>query len=134
MVTLGIDWGEKRIGVAYSRGNIAGPLKVIEVATMPVVDEVKDICNRLGVDKIVLGVPWGEKGKDTEQSRKVCEFGEQLENSIEAEVVYWNETLSSQQALQKMIAAKKGRKARRELDAASAAIILQDYLDSRNKG
>ena len=134
MVILGIDWGERRVGLAFSRGKIAAPLRVIRVKDQEqAVVGVVAVCAELGVDQIILGLPLDSQDQEGAQARKVKQFGESLAERAGVEVAYWDEALSSKEATQKMIAARRGRRARRQRDAASAAVILQSFLDSQRE-
>lgn len=131
MTILGIDWGKRRIGVAFSRGEIASPLEVLEVKSRErAVEKVAEICKEMEAKKVVLGVPLDSEGRETAQAKRVRDFGRKLSEKVNAKVIYWNEALSSREAMKKLIEAGRGQKFRRELDAASAAVILQDYLDA----
>lgn len=130
MTILGIDWGERRIGVAFSRGNVASPLEVLEVKNeAEAVEKIAVICRRLEAEKVVLGIPLDSEGRETAQAERVRKFGKKLSEEIDCEVIFWNEALSSREAVKKLVEAGRGKKSRRELDAASAAVILQDYLN-----
>jgi len=134
MIILGVDWGERRIGLAFSRGKLAAPLRALSVKEQSqAVAGVVAVCAELGADKIVLGLPLDSRDQEGVQARKVKQFGELLAEQTGVEVAYWDEALSSKEAAQKMIVAGRGRRARRQLDAASAAVILQSFLDSQQE-
>lgn len=118
---LGVDFGERRIGLAVAEGRLAEPFSILEV-TDPLSQIVK-ICEQEKIEKIVLGLPLG--------SKKIKKFGQKLAAATKLKIVFWDETLTSEEALAKMIQAGKSRKRRRKLDDISAAIILQEYLDSQ---
>lgn len=126
---LGIDFGERRIGLAIAEGQLAEPLAIVEVSGPPslklrrAVSQIVKICSQEKIREIVLGLPSG--------SDRVKEFGQELVKATGLKVVFWDETLTSEEALDKMIQAGKGQKSRRRLDDISAAIILQEYLDSK---
>lgn len=131
MIILGIDWGERRIGVAFASGRTAAPLEVLKIKSADeALGKIVAVVDRLGAGKIVLGLPLNSEGRETAAAKSVREFGQKLEAMVNCEVVFWNEALTSREAVDRMIAAGRGQKDRRELDAASAAVILQDYLDS----
>jgi putative Holliday junction resolvase len=119
MKILGIDWGEKRIGLAISDGNLAEPLGVVGS-----VKELKEVIRQEGTRQAVLGLPEGKHQK------AVKRLGRRLKEGLGVEVIYRSEVLTSRQALQAAIKSGKKKKARRNLDAFAAAIILQEYLDS----
>jgi len=133
MKILGIDYGLKRIGLAFSETGLAEPLSVIRHPrkTSPrgrqssVIRKIAGVCQKYGVEKIVIGLPEGEI------ATKVREFGKKLSFFTKLPVVFQDETLTSQDAIAKMIEAGKGRKTRKRIqDAIAAAIILQSYLNS----
>lgn len=119
MKILGVDWGEKRIGLAIAEGSLAEPLGVVDA-----VEKLLEIAKKEGVEKIVLGLPEGRYEK------KVKELGRRLEKELGVEVVLRGEVLSTEAALKVAIEVGRGKKARRALDALAAAILLQEYLDS----
>lgn len=123
MKILGIDYGLKKIGIALSEVGLAEPLSVISNQPL-VVRKISEICRKYGIEKIVIGLPEGEIAK------KVKEFGRKIAELTKLPVIYQDESLTSKEAVAKMIEAGRGRKARREKeDAVSAAVILQSYLD-----
>ncbi len=125
MKYLGIDFGLRRVGLAISEGNIASPFKTIEVkGVSDAVEKVSQIIPKEGFLKIVIGLPEGKMGQT------VVGFIKALKkkglNIVEAD-----ETLSSQRAISQMVKEDVSRKKRRVRDAFAAAIILQDWLDSK---
>lgn len=119
---LGIDFGIKRVGLAQSEGELASPWKVIKgKGVKDLVAKIK--IEALDFDRIVIGLPEGEMG---ELVVKVIDSlkGEGLD------VVAADETLSSQQATARMVELNIPKNKRSINDAYSAAIILQNYLDS----
>jgi putative Holliday junction resolvase len=126
---LAVDFGEKRIGLAIAVGDLAEPLAIIDSASA--VEEIAKIYQREKIEKIVLGLPLDSEGRVGSAAEKVKKFGQKLSAVTGREVVFWNETLTSEEALAKMIQAGKGQKKRRRLDDIAAALILQEYLDSK---
>jgi len=119
MKILSVDWGEKRIGLAIADDGLAEPL-----GTVSSVGELIEIVREQEAEKIVLGLPEGK------HERSVKDLSKRLEKELGVEVVLRNEVLSTESALKVAIEAEKGKKARRELDALAAAILLQEYLDA----
>jgi len=119
MRVLGVDWGEKRIGLALSEGELAEPLGVVSS-----VEELIEIAREKGVEKIILGLPEGKHRKRVEV------LGVRLEEELRIEVILRSEVLSTEAALKAAVEAGKRKKARRELDALAAATLLQEYLDT----
>lgn len=118
MKYLGVDFGLKRIGLAVSDGELASPWQVVDA------QKFSEILRKENFEKIVIGLPEGNIGKN------VVKFVNMLRKQGFA-VDTADETLSSKKAIDAMISQKTGQKKRRSNDAAAAAIILQDYLDSR---
>lgn len=122
---LGVDFGLKRVGLAISEGTLASPLKTIEVrGLVDAIEKVREIAQSQGFTKIVVGLPEGKMGQT------VLGFVKALKKK-ELDVVTTDETLSSQQAIQRMVELNIPKKLRLTNDAYSAAIILQNYLDSQ---
>ncbi len=123
MKILGIDFGLKKIGLAISEGELAEPLEVIQ-KTPETTGRLTDLCKKQGVEKIVIGLP------DSGIVEEVKRFGRSLSKKTNLPVVYQPETLTSKDALSKMIASGRSRKFRRQHeDAIAAALILQSYLE-----
>tara|TARA_Y100001958_G_C20691546_1_gene201734 strand:- start:12 stop:416 length:405 start_codon:yes stop_codon:yes gene_type:complete len=130
---LGIDYGDTRIGIALS-----DPLQII---TKPYITlknnsdffvKLESIVNEKGVKTIVVGYPYGMKGQITKQTEKVDLFIDRLKQNIDIDVIKVDERLSSKSA--ENLLKKQGFKIghnKSMIDDTSAAIILQEYLDSK---
>ncbi len=126
---LGIDYGTKRIGIAVSdkNGKFAFPHSIIQFSTSQAVNsEIKKICEKNDVSKIILGKPGGYKGDAGEILKKIENFKKKLEEYINISVFYESEVLTTQQA-KRPYGDKKGKK----IDASAAALILQSWLDKK---
>ena len=125
MKYLGIDFGLRRIGLAVSEGNLTSPFKVLEVKNFTdAITKTSKIIKEGEFQKIIIGLPEGKVGQ------AVLGFVKRLaQTGLDVETV--DETLSSQKAVDQMIAEGVPVKKRRSNDAYSAAIILQNYLDSK---
>lgn len=131
---LGIDYGEKRVGLALSdpMQMIASPFKTIN-NNSDLITMIKSIINQKQVGFVVVGLPIGMKGQYTQQTEQVKNFVEALsENGVSAEVIDERLTsISSKKALVEQ-GVKTGHN-KGLIDQTAAAIILQQYLD-RQKG
>ena len=131
---LGIDYGERRIGLAISDplGIIAQTLPTLDTKKVKdVFDEIKKIVEEKDVGKIVLGFPRNMDGTTGERGEKVKEFANKLKEKIGKEIDFWDERLTSVESL-KLLREEK-RKIKREkkiVDQISAVLILQGYLDN----
>ncbi|GAB4480942.1 MAG: Holliday junction resolvase RuvX [Anaerolineae bacterium] len=132
---MGIDYGERRIGVALSDplGWIARPYRVItpesEDAGLALLGE---IVRAESVVKVVVGLPTDSRSQIGDQARTVIRWARRLSRSIAVPVVFWDETYSSA-AAEELAGkrAKRGRGRRPEpIDHIAAAAILQEYLDA----
>ena len=141
MRIVGLDVGERRIGVAVSdvTRTLARPLGVLRPAGLDV-DAVRlsaDEIGRLageedGVASIVVGLPRRLDGTPNDMTRRVEQFARQLEVRTALPVTLQDERLSSREAESRLALREKDWRVRKQrLDAAAAAVILQDYLDSR---
>ena len=133
--SLGIDYGEKRVGLALSdRSNlIASPFKTINyINENDLVTQLKKIVIENDIKNFVLGLPINMKGEDTAQTKIVRKFKKSL-SSLDLPVIYEDERLSSISAKNALILQniKTGHN-KPEIDKTAAAIILQQYLDKNS--
>ena len=133
MRALGLDVGEKRIGVALSdiMGVLASPLTVIDASDkQTALHNIIEICNSNEVERIVVGLPRSMDGSIGVQARKVEAFCDSLAKAVDIPIDKWDERLSSVAADRAMITAGTKKDKKKELrDAIAAALILQGYLD-----
>ncbi len=130
---IGLDVGDRRIGVALTEtGFRARRHSVIARRSLPAdLDRIVELVNETQAQEVVVGVPYSRNGETGPQARRTLQFANALSRRCPVPVRLQDETLSTKTGMQAMIAEGVGRKARREQqDAAAAAIILQDYLDS----
>jgi putative Holliday junction resolvase len=139
---LGIDVGGRRIGLAISDPSrtLARPLSTLTVtgaddAVARVAQEIARLSAELardddGLAEIVVGAPSRLDGSPTDQTPKVDAFVEALRARTTLPIVRENERLTSREAESRLAVGERDWRRRKErLDAAAAAIILQDYLD-----
>ncbi|HET7771877.1 MAG TPA: Holliday junction resolvase RuvX [Chloroflexota bacterium] len=142
-VALGLDVGERRIGVAKSdpTGLLATPLTtVVRESDRQAVAAIAELVRQHEVEALVVGLPLGPQGEATDQSERIAAFGRRLRSIPGSRVVFSDERFTTQTAEEslRMVRARRGapsarrREAeRRHIDAAAAAVILQDYLDQQ---
>lgn len=142
MRVLGIDYGARRVGLAVSdaTGLLARPLKTLDRqglgsdaalvdAVLVAVAEVSGDDEPLGA--IVVGLPRRLDGSPNDQTPKVEAFVVRLAGRTSLPVVLQDERLTSVEAESRLAAKEKDWRRRKQLlDAVSAAVILQDYLDA----
>lgn len=134
---LGIDYGEKRVGLAVSDPTltIAQPYKTI-IFTSPknLIAELTVVIKELDIKKVILGLPLTMKGTDSIKTREVREFGDKLIKVLDIPVFLFDERLSSVQAhtvLKQM--GKQPSKNRSKVDQLAAQHILQAFLDREKR-
>lgn len=141
MRVLGIDYGARRIGLALSdaTATLASPWRLVErppsdAETLRVmVDLVTTLAEEDdGLEAVVVGWPRKLDGRPTHQTAAVEAFARALESRVSVPVVLQDERLSSHEAESRLAMRESDwRKRKAKLDAAAAAVILQDYLDAR---
>jgi putative Holliday junction resolvase len=120
---LGIDYGRKRIGVAISdeRKQLAFPYRVLEYASPEqTLKELVKIAKSEKVSRFVIGLPLNFKGEETPEAKLVRKFSQKLEEMTKIPVSFENEIFTTKIARYY---------SEESVDAASAALILQGYID-----
>ena len=133
MRILGIDPGDKNIGVALSdpTGTIANPLTVIQHVSRPIdAATVAQLARENDVGKIIVGQSFDRDGKPNFQGRKAARLAAAIRTQTEIPVVLWDEAYSTKTARSARIAMGTTRSKRKgHLDELAATVILQSYLD-----
>ena len=127
---LALDVGEKRIGVAMADTavRIAVPFGWLENDDN-ILTDIAELLIRHDIRVIVVGYPRNQSGEPTKQTEYVEKFVDKIaELDIDAEIVYQDESLTSVQAEARL---GNNIKAKGEIDAEAASIILQDYLEEK---
>lgn len=136
---VGLDVGERRIGVAISDATrtLARPLAVLRTSGLDgdalavTMREIERLAAEEGIASIVIGLPRRLDGSPNEMTPRVEVFASKLHGRTGLPVMMQDERLSSHEAESRLAAREKNWRARKDrLDAAAAAIILQDYLDT----
>lgn len=134
MRNLGLDIGDKRIGIAISDPEeiLATPLTtIVRDVDGKAIEDILGLINQHKVQRIVVGLPYSLDGSIGKQANKIMTFVKDLSRHTEAAIEVQDERLSSVAAEQLMReAGVKSSKIRERRDAAAAAFILQGYLDS----
>ena len=136
MRILGLDLGDKRIGVAISDplGLIAQGLDTIEAGTKSdIIKKVCEIADIYKAQKVVIGLPKNMNGSIGSQGEKSLLFGEDLKFQYSGEIVYYDERLTTRSANAIMLENNLRRTERKKrVDRIAAVLILQGYLDFNN--
>jgi putative Holliday junction resolvase len=136
---LGIDYGEKRIGLALSdpTGLLASPWKKIAndanvgAAAQRLAVEVDAlVAEPDGLDAIVIGLPRRLSGEDNDQTARVRRLAQLLADRVSIPISLQDERLTSHEADELLAGRERDwRKRKKQVDAMAAALILQDFLD-----
>ncbi len=125
MKILGIDYGERKVGLSLSAGSLALPWKILNnfKSNQELIEIIIEIIKQEKVEAVVIGMPLSLDGKLSVQTRVVKEFFELFKKNISIPLFAVDERYSSQMA-QTQLAGKND-------DAQAAANILQTYLDKK---
>ena len=133
---LGIDFGERRIGVAVSdpTGTLASPLPTLKrrAGKRPPLAALEAIAREYEVVAMVMGLPLTPAGEESEWTRTVREVGDALARRTSLPIHYLDERYTSVQAeraVRGIGLPKKKREEKERVDAAAAVLILQAWLD-----
>ena len=143
MRALGIDYGERRIGLALSdaTGLLASPWKQmpndanIGTAASRLAAEVRALqAEDDGLGAVVIGLPRRLDGSANDQTARVRKLAELLASEITSPITLQDERLTSHEA-DELLAQREHdwRKRKQQVDAMAAALILQDFLDHQSR-
>jgi putative Holliday junction resolvase len=137
----GLDVGERRIGVAVSdvTGTLARPVGVLQTSGLEgnAVDRAVTELARLaaeedGIASLVVGLPRRLDGSPNDMTPRVQAFAAALRTRVSVPIILQDERLTSREAESRLaLRVKDWRARKKQIDAAAAAIILQDYLDEQ---
>lgn len=137
MRIMGLDVGDKRIGIALSDslGITAQGHSVLErKIKQGDFKAIDDLCQQFEVDTIVIGMPLNMNGTKGPRAEIVQNFARELADYCGKAIEFWDERLSTVSAEKLLLEADLSRKKRRGLrDKIAAVYILQGYLDRRNR-
>ena len=135
MILLGVDYGEKRTGVAVSdsMGILASPVQVLhETSRKRLAAALAGLMKETRAEKMILGLPLRTDGTKGDKALACEALAEHLRTAHGLTVELWDERFTSTMAHQSLGAANVRAKDRREVvDAVAAVIILQSYLDRK---
>jgi putative Holliday junction resolvase len=133
-VFLGVDLGEKRVGVARSdeTGTIAEAFATFTyLGKKDLARQLKEFVETCRPAKVVVGLPTTLRGEEGPAAKKVIERVDWLRTQVPAEWVLWDERLTTAEAERILLEAGLSRSKRREVrDRLAAQRILQSYLDA----
>jgi len=135
---LGLDVGERRVGVAVSdpMGSVARPVQtLVRGSREEDFAALTAIVTQHGVELVVVGRPLCEDGTEGPQARRIARYARAMAACLPVRVVSWDErftTVEAEEILREGRTRKQRQRARAtgQVDAVAAAVILQSYLDS----
>lgn len=131
MRIMGLDVGEKRIGVAVS-DSLGYTAQGISTVKREDIEELKKIVSDYDIGEIVVGLPKNMDGSIGDQGKKVLDFVEKLKQEIDLPMITWDERLTTKEAEGVLLKADLSRAKRKKvIDKLAAVLILQSYLDSQ---
>lgn len=135
---MGLDYGEKTIGVAISdpEGLIAQSYEVIkrDESSTICINRIREIARCCEINMVIVGMPRNMDGSIGEQGKKVLGFADKLKKALTLPIELWDERLSTVEAERILIKADLSRKKRKGIvDKLAAAVILQNYLNAKNQ-
>ena len=136
MIIMGIDLGDARTGISLCDKNeiLTYPLCTIEEKNKnKLVEKISNLLCEKSVELVVLGYPKNMNGSIGERAKIVSKFKISLQKKIKIDVILWDERLTTVSAQRNFADANiKSKKYKKNIDSASACLILQNYLDFRH--
>jgi putative Holliday junction resolvase len=129
---LAVDFGEKRIGLATgdAGGGLATPRRTISRSSDDdAVQEIGRFCREEQIDALLVGIPRSPEGVESAIAPRIRSFAEKLARAAVLPLHFHEETLTSDEAARRL----SGRRSRAGLDAAAAAVLLEDWLAHRGR-
>lgn len=133
MRCLALDYGQKRIGVAISDlSNTIATTHSILINNKSLLENIKQIVLAEKITHIVIGLPLHMNGEKGDKALMAESFGDSIKSSIDVEIVYEDERLTTVSAQRILISGDVRRDKRKEkVDALAATFFLQKYLDKQ---
>jgi putative holliday junction resolvase len=132
---LGLDVGEKRVGVAIcdETQTLARPLLTLNRASKKEdFAKIAALCREHAIAKVIVGLPKTLRGEEGPQAQRVRRYAIELQAALNLPIDFWDERYSSVDAQERLTAASGKTRTKGDIDSAAAAIILQEYLDEHH--
>jgi len=135
MRIMGIDYGDRHIGVAVSDElmlTAQGLTTVRNSGDDRMLNDIAKLADQYGVTEVVVGLPKNMNGSIGPRGRLAEEFADALREKLQLPVTMWDERLTTAAAQRTLIEADVSRKKRKVvIDQMAATLILQNYMDSK---
>lgn len=137
MRCLGLDIGERRIGVAVGEWLASPMMTLVRSSLSADFEAMARLVHRHQVECLVVGLPLNMDGSAGFQAQRVTRYAESMKAAlatmgVDVELVFWDERLTTSEA--ERVMARIGRRrdgGRGRVDAVAAAVILQSYFDAQ---
>lgn len=126
---LGLDFGEKRIGLAISdeTGKFARPYgKIVVTNERQGIREIKKTCQKENVGQIIIGLPLTLRGEEGKKVKEVKKFAQNLQKEVALPIIFQDERFTSKEA--ERILRERKNKSKDKIDTLSAMLILNQYM------
>ena len=137
MIILAIDYGDKRTGIAVCDKNeiLASPVSTIDEAYAPkLIEKISELVSEYNAELVVVGKPVNMDGSEGERAQKCAEFASVLSQTINIPTKLFDERMTTVIAHKSLnVTNTRGKNRKSVVDALSAQIILQDFIDARKK-
>jgi putative Holliday junction resolvase len=132
---LGIDYGDRRIGLAMGDTEVAIAMGLPTLErpgpAVDITEALRRVCREQGIQRIVVGLPVNMGGTHGERARLSLAFAQRLRDGLGIEVETCDERLTTRQADRAMLEGDLSRKKRQaRVDRLAAQLLLQGYLDA----
>ncbi|MBN1994118.1 MAG: Holliday junction resolvase RuvX [Anaerolineae bacterium] len=137
---MALDIGERRIGIAISEsGLLASPHSVLKrKSKQEDFARLGRLIEELKIDRVIIGLPYSLSGHEKigPQARRIRRYAEALAEAVATPLEYFDESYSTVEAEAYLINVspnrpKSSKRNKTSVDAAAAAVILQNYLDAQ---
>ncbi len=130
---IGLDYGQKRIGIAISDlSNTIASTYTVLINNKNLINELQNIVIKEKITHIVIGLPLHMNGDKGDKAKLVEEFGNSIKSNLELEIIYEDERLTTVSAERILIEGSVRRNKRKsKIDALAATFILQKHLDKQ---
>jgi putative Holliday junction resolvase len=131
---LGLDVGKARVGmaIANSVAKIANPLQTVDFNDQ-LINKIAEIIDHNQIDYIVVGLPRGLNGTDTQQTKWLLDFYNKLKGSVKVKTFLEDEALSSVRATEALKSKNKVYN-KSDIDSVAACYILEDFFNNNYPG
>lgn len=130
-VYLALDVGDKRIGAAMTNSiaRLPQPLTTLNVDEN-IMNQISDLIKANQISELIIGLPRGLNGQETEQTKKIRKFNDEISSILNIPIFLIDEAGTSVQAKEELESRKKAY-SKSDVDSLAASYILEDYLNEK---